>query len=118
MIAIAVKHLIAAGVTGDALIAAIAEMEASLRPVRTARQERNARCYERRSGGREWQNLREMVLELYEKYCVYCGADNPKTVDHVVPVSKGGGNGLDNLVPCCKACNSKKRDRDLQEWLQ
>ncbi|MBB4066774.1 hypothetical protein [Gellertiella hungarica] len=51
VIATAVKHLLAAGVTGDDLIAAIAEMEASMAPAvstqRTARQERNRRYYEK-----------------------------------------------------------------------
>lgn len=50
-IAIAVKHLIAAGVTGDQLVEAIAEMEASMAPAQeklTARQARNARYYKSR----------------------------------------------------------------------
>jgi hypothetical protein len=50
-IAVAVKHLIAAGVTGDDLVAAIAEMEAAMAPAQstlTARQARNARYYQNR----------------------------------------------------------------------
>lgn len=48
--------------------------------------------------------------------CHYCGCPlNPFvnwTVDHVLAVSKGGTNDLDNLVPCCKSCNSRKGTKD------
>ena len=33
------------------------------------------------------------------------------TVDHLIPVSKGGSNDLTNLVLCCKQCNGEKADR-------
>jgi len=53
IIATAVKHLMAAGVTGDALIAAIAEMEAELRPVDPAAEKRRAWDRERKRRQRE-----------------------------------------------------------------
>lgn len=47
--------------------------------------------------------------------CVYCGrvAD---TMDHVVPVSKGGTNDAENLVPACSSCNSSKGVKAVDEW--
>ena len=45
IIAKAVRHLIEAGVSGDALVQASADMEAAELPQRTARQERNRRYY-------------------------------------------------------------------------
>jgi 5-methylcytosine-specific restriction endonuclease McrA len=45
--------------------------------------------------------------------CQYCGADKRLTVDHVVPRSKGGGDGWDNVVTSCSACNLRKADRLL-----
>jgi hypothetical protein len=47
--------------------------------------------------------------------CAYC--TNPGvTVDHVVPLSRGGTNYEGNLVPCCKICNSSKCDLLITEW--
>ena len=51
--------------------------------------------------------------------CHYCnGRFNPKelTMDHVVPLVRGGRSVKSNLVPCCTDCNSKKRDLIPVEW--
>lgn len=59
------------------------------------------------------------------KRCTYCDAwhtkwkNNWKTSagDHVVPLSKGGKDFIENLVPCCFSCNGSKSDRILyEEW--
>ena len=36
--------------------------------------------------------------------CQYCGAKTSLTVDHVIPRSKGGGSGWDNIVASCAPC--------------
>ena len=44
--------------------------------------------------------------------CQYCGQERGNlTVDHVIPRSKGGGSGWDNIVACCAPCNRRKGDR-------
>nr|WP_239115333.1 HNH endonuclease [Streptomyces sp. SID8499] len=48
--------------------------------------------------------------------CVYCDAPGG-TVDHVIPLSRGGQHAEGNLVPACKSCNSSKGDKLLIEWL-
>jgi 5-methylcytosine-specific restriction endonuclease McrA len=59
---------------------------------------------------------RELMLELFDGGCAYC--DEPaETWDHVIPVSKGGKTEPANILPACVRCNSSKRDRDLDEWL-
>lgn len=47
--------------------------------------------------------------------CTYCGG-GCETVDHVVPLARGGTNYEGNLVPACRRCNSSKADRLLIEW--
>jgi 5-methylcytosine-specific restriction endonuclease McrA len=44
--------------------------------------------------------------------CQYCGSARASlTVDHVIPRSKGGMSGWDNIVTCCGPCNRRKGDR-------
>lgn len=47
--------------------------------------------------------------------CVYCDA-KATTVDHVRPLSRGGAEHEENLVPACKPCNSSKGPKLLTEW--
>ena len=50
--------------------------------------------------------------ELQKGVCHYChrhvGREN-LTMDHVIPVSRGGTSTRGNCVPCCKECNNKKK---------
>lgn len=54
--------------------------------------------------------------------CAYCGAGVEDgailSLDHLLPNSKGGGNHEGNLVTCCHACNSKRGNMDLGQWLE
>ncbi|GAC1375750.1 MAG: hypothetical protein NVSMB4_04140 [Acidimicrobiales bacterium] len=47
--------------------------------------------------------------------CAYCTAP-PTSVDHVVPLSRGGTNWEGNLAPACRSCNSSKGTYLLTEW--
>lgn len=50
--------------------------------------------------------------------CQYCGkvyAANELTLDHILPQSRGGRNVWENLLTCCKKCNSKKGDNTPKE---
>ena len=47
--------------------------------------------------------------------CQYCGVSAHLTVDHVVPRSRGGGSGWDNVVTSCAPCNVRKADRLPEE---
>ena len=46
--------------------------------------------------------------------CQYCGSA-AENIDHVIPRSKGGLHAWDNVVAACRPCNSRKRDRLLEE---
>jgi len=61
----------------------------------------------------EWNWIRKM----FDYRCAYCGKETKLTVDHVVPLSKGGIHDISNVVPSCMPCNSGKQDRTLLEFL-
>jgi 5-methylcytosine-specific restriction endonuclease McrA len=46
--------------------------------------------------------------------CQYCGSA-AENIDHVIPRSKGGSHSWDNVVAACRPCNTRKRDRLLDE---
>lgn len=44
--------------------------------------------------------------------CQYCGSHGKDlTIDHVIPKRHGGGMQWENLVACCRRCNTKKGDK-------
>jgi len=47
--------------------------------------------------------------------CTYCDND-ATTVDHVIPLCKGGRHAIGNLVPACQSCNCSKSGLLLIEW--
>ena len=58
-------------------------------------------------------NKRRSLLHTWRrrgKLCIYC-AGGCETVDHLIPLSRGGTNYEGNLAPCCRRCNSSKCDR-------
>jgi len=62
---------------------------------------------------RWWQQKRAIGV------CYYCGKlFKPKdlTMDHIVPLARGGRSTKDNLVASCKECNTKKKTLLPIEW--
>ena len=47
--------------------------------------------------------------------CTYCGTNDQLTVDHVIPVSRGGKTSFENCVTACFTCNNKKNNRTPSE---
>lgn len=52
----------------------------------------------------EWRDL----CEHYGNHCLKCGATGPLVPDHVIPLSRGGSNTIDNIQPLCSDCNARK----------
>ena len=44
----------------------------------------------------------------YDNRCACCGEEKSLTVDHIIPVSRGGRNSIENIQPLCRSCNSSK----------
>lgn len=48
--------------------------------------------------------------------CQYCGHSSRElTIDHIIPKRLGGPTSWENLVCCCRKCNTKKGDKTLQK---
>jgi 5-methylcytosine-specific restriction endonuclease McrA len=63
----------------------------------------------------------DSIMRLFAdaKACCYCGKDMrsvEKSMDHVVPLSRGGAHALSNVVIACKPCNFEKGTRTQGEW--
>jgi 5-methylcytosine-specific restriction endonuclease McrA len=59
---------------------------------------------------KEWEDLKAKC----EFRCQMCGrheSERKLTVDHIVPVSRGGSSWIQNIQPLCKPCNSRKGNR-------
>lgn len=80
------------------------------------------------SSGRAQQmsaNRRRMLLLAARdgERCVWCArhltyCSHDATVDHVLCRSRGGGDGLENLLLACAACNHRRSDRPAELWLE
>lgn len=56
---------------------------------------------------------RRAVFARDQGRCQYCNA-SAESIDHVVPRSKGGAHAWENVVACCRKCNTYKGDRLLE----
>ena len=62
-------------------------------------------------------HLRAEIFKRDGEKCQYCGTTSgPFHIDHIHPVSRGGGSDRSNLCVSCATCNLSKRDKTLEEW--
>jgi hypothetical protein len=55
-------------------------------------------------------------LKKYNFTCQYCGRKAPEVMfhtDHIIPMSKGGGSNIENLILSCDECNIGKGNKDI-----
>lgn len=60
--------------------------------------------------------IRQEIFERDGGRCIYCGSSDRLTLDHDLPVSRGGLSTLSNLDACCLTCNIVKGDRTGAEF--
>ena len=58
------------------------------------------------------------ILAAYDDRCVYCDKPARLSMDHVIPVSKGGNHSIDNVVPACMPCNLRKKNHEVEDWVE
>jgi len=81
-----------------------------------------------------WRKVRQVFCKT-SGHCFYCGIKLPPDtdyiengivysstrnwdIDHLVPLSRGGSNHNDNLVPSCKPCNREKGTQTYTEYVK
>lgn len=63
--------------------------------------------------------VREYLLEKWQRKCAYCDAVNtPLNIDHMEPRSRGGSNRVSNLVLSCIPCNQNKGVQSVTEFVK
>lgn len=71
-----------------------------------------AQIAKERAKARELRRTNWWRAQIQKGLCHYCGGKFPPselTMDHIVPLSRGGHSTKGNIVPCCKACNNSKK---------
>ena len=71
---------------------------------------------QRKSNSTQWKKLRLRILNRDGRECHWCGMD-ATTVDHIIPVAKGGTDDPENLVAACRRCNFSKQDKMPDEFM-
>jgi len=72
-----------------------------------------------RAKARELRKTRWWQRKTASGKCYYCSqifTHRDLTMDHLVPLTRGGRSTKDNLVPCCKDCNNKKKNMLPMDW--
>jgi endonuclease I len=86
---------------------------------RNAKALRSARLAAARAKGTHTVEQWHAVLEQYNFRCVQCGCrPEPRPCkDHILPIYQGGSDGIENLQPLCRQCNSSKGS-DAFNWAE
>jgi 5-methylcytosine-specific restriction endonuclease McrA len=74
-----------------------------------------------RAKARELRDSPWWKRRLADGVCHYCRRlMGPKalTMDHIVPLGRGGASGRGNVVPACKDCNTRKKSLLPVEWTE
>ena len=74
---------------------------------------------EYQQGTLQGYEVREYLLEKWERTCAYCGKrDVPLQVEHIHPRANGGTNRISNLTLACEPCNTAKGTQEIEVFLK
>jgi hypothetical protein len=66
-------------------------------------------------------------LNYFDNCCAYCGKPEEQIIkdynfglikEHVIPITRGGETIKSNILPSCNICNSKKKNKNLEEYFE
>lgn len=60
--------------------------------------------------------LEKELRKIYTSPCFMCGSAKNQSLDHVIPISRGGTHSVGNIMTLCKNCNASKNARTITEW--
>jgi len=61
----------------------------------------------------------KLIKENFNNICFYCKSSNKKlTIDHYIPLSRGGEHIISNIVPACSLCNSRKTNKMPDDFIK
>lgn len=83
------------------------------------RKDHKRRAKKYNNGGSYTNEQLEDCLLFFDNKCCYSGVElnkNNITIDHIIPISKGGTNYIWNIAYCTRSLNSSKSNKDLEEW--
>lgn len=112
------RQLAALGLTSAQMVGVLEIIESMHVDYNVKNRERVRRWRERLGlSAAEWRDLSNAIRERDNYTCAYCGSQEESMhVDHVKPLIQGGTNDPSNLATACKACNSSKSGRTLDQW--
>jgi 5-methylcytosine-specific restriction endonuclease McrA len=60
--------------------------------------------------------LDKELRKIYASPCFMCGAKENQSLDHVIPLSRGGSHSIGNVITLCLNCNCSKNAKTISEW--
>lgn len=63
------------------------------------------------------KRYRQSIYDAWNHKCAYC-EEQATSLDHVIPRFRSGSSNRNNLIPCCRRCNSNKASSKMEDWYQ
>lgn len=83
-----------------------------VRPAKNARQRIRNKVIQ----GGVYLILDKELRKVYNSPCFQCGSMKDQSLDHIIPISRGGSHSVGNIMTLCLPCNKSKNAKLLVEW--
>ena len=82
------------------------------RPSKNARQSVRNRLV----SGSKYVIIYKDLKRIYSEPCFNCGSLKNQSLDHRIPLSRGGEHKIGNMLTLCQPCNASKHSKTIMEW--